>query len=62
MCVYNSSGVGVVVPSLKYEIISPSATLLEQMYSGMSVNANEQHFDPGVGIASSGAVGSIGHR
>ncbi len=58
-CVYNSSDVGAVVPSLKYEIISPSATLLGPMYSGMSVNADEQHFEPGVAMASSGAIGSI---
>lgn len=59
VCVYNAAALAAVVPSLKYEVISPSAALLGTLYAGMSVNANEQHFDPGVGVASSGATGSI---
>jgi hypothetical protein len=59
VCVYNGAAIAAVVPSLKYELISPSPALLGTLYAGMSVNPKEQHFDPGVGVASSGATGSI---
>jgi hypothetical protein len=59
LCVF--SGTGVFAPSLKYAIYCPSSIGLDAQYAGMTANpmlqADEQAFSPGVGLASLGKAG-----